>query len=291
MITAKGLSAGRHIFLETTYQVRFETLAYPLRAFPSSARFKRWYAYPPTSLVCLPPRSTSSSAYPGSESGHHFSHGTAKCPESLCPTSALPPLGRLCSASSEGITPPSSLLRTHAPNPLTLPSFGIASFEESSQVATSPCCQRVLPDVISASPSQDARAPTTTACRVLLPVTSPATSAFPKGEYRSASRKCPLKRLHSGTDFRGCSHFLTFRPLSLLATLVAPTSTVSCRADGNFYVRAEHASLPPHASDMLVVRIRQLTTRGLPPRQTRSLVGCSSPFSASIASSVFAMGA
>ena len=119
------------------------------------------------------------------------------------------------------------------------------------QVATSPCCQRVLPDVISASPSQDARAPTTTACRVLLPVTSPATSAFPKGEYRSASRKCPLKRLPSGTDFRGCSHFLTFRPLSLLATLVAPTSTVSCRADGDFYVRAEHASLPPHASDIL----------------------------------------
>ena len=207
------------------------------------------------------------------------------------PNFGVTSIGEACSASSKGITPPSLLLRTHAPNPLALPSFGIASFEESSQVATSPCCQRVLPDVISASPSQDAWAPTTTACRVLLPVTSPATSAFPKGEYRSASRKCPLKRLHSGTDFRGCSHFLTFRPLSLLATLVAPTSTVSCRADGDFYVRAEHASLPPHASDMLVVRIRQLTTRGLPPRQTRSLVGCSSPFSASIASSVFAMGA
>ena len=94
MITAKGLSAGRHIFLETTYQVRFETLAYPLRAFPSSARFKRWYAYAPASPVCPPPRSRSSSAYPGSESGYHFKPGTAKCPESLCPTSALPPLGR-----------------------------------------------------------------------------------------------------------------------------------------------------------------------------------------------------
>jgi len=28
MITAKGLSAGRHIFLETTYRVRFETSAF-----------------------------------------------------------------------------------------------------------------------------------------------------------------------------------------------------------------------------------------------------------------------
>jgi len=31
-----------------------------------------------------------------------------------------------------------------------------ASFEESWQVATSPCCQRALPDVISANPSSDA---------------------------------------------------------------------------------------------------------------------------------------
>ena len=56
----------------------------------------------------------------------------------------------------------------------------LASFEESSQVATSPCCQRDLPDVISASPSQDAWAPTTTVCRLHLPVASPAASAFPK---------------------------------------------------------------------------------------------------------------
>src|SRR5262245_10528806 len=39
---------------------------------------------------------------------------------------------------------------------------------------------RSFPDVISASPSQDAWAPTTTVCRLHLPVTSPATSAFPK---------------------------------------------------------------------------------------------------------------
>jgi hypothetical protein len=57
----------------------------------------------------------------------------------------------------EDVTPRSSLLRTHSPIP-----FGssclrlLASYKKSSQVATSPCCQRDLPDVISANPSSDA---------------------------------------------------------------------------------------------------------------------------------------
>ena len=60
------------------------------------------------------------------------------------------------------------------------PTSVFTSFEESLQVATSPCCHQDLPDVISASPSRDAWTPTTTACRLHLPVASPATSAFPK---------------------------------------------------------------------------------------------------------------
>ena len=48
------------------------------------------------------------------------------------PNFGVTSIGEACSASSKGITPPSLLLRTHAPNPLALPSFGIASFEESS---------------------------------------------------------------------------------------------------------------------------------------------------------------
>ena len=72
--------------------------------------------------------------------------------------------------------------------------------------------------------------------------------------HGSAYRMIPLKRLRSGGLFRGCSHSLMFKPLSLLATLVAPTITVSCVADSGFYVRALHASLPPHASNMLAVR-------------------------------------
>ncbi len=101
----------------------------------------------------------------------------------------------------------------------------------------------------------------------------PCNIGLPQKSYGSACRDIPLKRLRSGGDFRGCSHFFMFRPPDLLATLVAPTSAVSCGADGDFYVRARHALLPPHAPDMLAVRNRQLTARGLSPRQTRSLVG------------------
>src|ERR1700693_1247084 len=62
-----------------------------------------------------------------------------------------------CTASSEDITPRSSLLQTHASIPCGSPLLRLlASFVESSQVATSPCCYRDYPDVISANPSSDA---------------------------------------------------------------------------------------------------------------------------------------
>jgi hypothetical protein len=43
-----------------------------------------------------------------------------------------------------------------------------------------------------------------------------------------------------------------------------------------FYIRAEHASFPLHASDMLTTRSRQLVVWGLTPHEIHSLVGCSS---------------
>jgi hypothetical protein len=52
-----------------------------------------------------------------------------------------------CTASSEDITPRSSLLQTHSSIPCSSPLLRpLASFVESSQVATSPCCYRDSPD-------------------------------------------------------------------------------------------------------------------------------------------------
>jgi hypothetical protein len=51
---------------------------------------------------------------------------------------------------------------------------------ESLQVVTSPCCPRQLPDVISENLSLDAGSPTPAVHRVLSPVSSTVSSAFPK---------------------------------------------------------------------------------------------------------------
>lgn len=85
----------------------------------------------------------------------------------------------------------------------------------------------------------------------------------------------PGQPLQSRGSFRGCSHFIMFRPASLLATQVAPTPR-PFQASGShgFYFWAPHSSLPPRGPDMLAVRIEQLTAGGLAPPKIRSLVGC-----------------
>jgi hypothetical protein len=91
--------------------------------------------------------------------------------------------GDVSAISSEGVTPPSSLLRAHVPLPLgSLLLRHLASFEESSQVVRSPCCPRELPDVISENLSLDAGSPTPAVHRVLSPVSSTVSSAFPTGK-------------------------------------------------------------------------------------------------------------
>ena len=89
--------------------------------------------------------------------------------------------GDVSATSSEGVTPPSSLLRAHVPLPLSSPLLRhLASFEESWQVVHSPCCPRELPDVISENLSLDAGSRTPAVHRVLSPVSSTMSSAFPK---------------------------------------------------------------------------------------------------------------
>ena len=47
-----------------------------------------------------------------------------------------------------------------------------------------------------------------------------------------------------------------FRPPSLLVPQVVPTAANVPQGSRDFYIRAERASLPPHAPDMLAVRIQ-----------------------------------
>ena len=130
-----------------------------------------------------------------------------------------------------------------------------ASFEESLQVATSPCCGRDLPGVsLGILPGVPGPLPRQSR-GVHLPVSSSTSSVFPRTRSRSASRVSPSKRFPDGSLFRDCSHFVMFRPSGLLASPIVPTAAAyRRRAAEAFYVRAEHASLPPHASDMLTTR-------------------------------------
>lgn len=93
--------------------------------------------------------------------------------------------------SSRDITPTSSLLRAHAPNRRPPTAFGIASCGRSLQVAVSPCCAAVLPDVISADPSLRVWTSTPAALRVHVPVTSPETMAFPQWRQGRRNRNTP----------------------------------------------------------------------------------------------------
>ena len=94
-------------------------------------------------------------------------------------------------ASCGDITPRSSLLRAHVPIPCGSPLLRFfTSFEESLQVATSPCCHQDLLDVIlRVFPCLPGPLPRRSH-RVHAPVTSPMSSAFPLGGG-SASRFCP----------------------------------------------------------------------------------------------------
>ena len=130
-----------------------------------------------------------------------------------------------CTASSEDITPRSSLLRTHAPIPCGSPLLRfVASFEVSVQVASSPCCHRDFPDVISANLSSDAWSPTPTVAASAFACFFLGVIGLPKTLLRSASRWYPRTRFFPRASSRGCRHFFMFRPPSLLASQIAPTA-------------------------------------------------------------------
>src|SRR5262249_34333036 len=159
---------------------------------------------------------------------------------------------------SAGITPPSSLLRAHAPVLHPLRASVLPSATKSLQVAVSPCQEEDLPDVISAHPSLRAWTSTPAAPKVHMPVSSLRTSAFPPfGPGRRSTMS--VQRLQYGALFEAvvissCSGpQVCSPPRSLLPIRHTPYGS------RDFSIRASHGLLPPHAPDMLAVRIGQLT--------------------------------
>src|SRR5215475_5133910 len=158
------------------------------------------------------------------QAGRHTAEKGRQVPRAPLPNSGVTSVGETWSVSWEGVTPPSSLILAHVPLPLSsLFLRRLASFRESLQVVSSPCCPRQLPDVISESPSLDAGSRSPAVHRVLAPVPSTASSAFPQRRWGRLPALIPRTTSRRGL-FRGCRYFVMFRPPSLLTPQVVPTA-------------------------------------------------------------------
>ena len=106
--------------------------------------------------------------------------------------------------------------------------------------------------------------------RVHVPVNFPDVIGLPQEKIMGRLPASFHERDFSWRCFRGCRHSVMFRPPSLLAFQIAPTASAKPKGGQGFYVRAERASLPRHAPDMLAVRIQAIDgtrTRTLPDTQ------------------------
>lgn len=200
-------------------------------------------------------------------------------PGLLCPRGALSRGGTASRAAWEGITPPSSLLRAHAPdrNPPRASDSSLCAW--SLQVAVSPCWETALPDVISATLAQVPGPIPRRAPWLRLSVPSPGTPVSPHGKRVRRADLPPhgnfggepyieaaVIRLPSGSYTRSAPRLL--RPQRHLAP--------GRRA---FHTTQNPAGYPVRAVASLHVRHGQLTW--LDSHQLgRSLVGCSFPHTA-----------
>jgi hypothetical protein len=193
----------------------------------------------------------------------------AQCPAPHCidenrqvPRVPLPSVGIALAGGCklhpcEDVTPRSSLIRTHSPIPFASSCLRLlASYKKSSQVATSPCCQRDLPDVISANPSSDAWSLATAVPRSAFTCFFLRVIGLPHEVSGSASRNSPRIRLLTVAIFDAADIPLCSGLLSLLVPQVVPTAANVPQGSRDFYIRAERALLPLHAPDMLAVRIQ-----------------------------------
>src|SRR5438876_1675345 len=199
------------------------------------------------------------------QAGRHTAKEAAKCPEPLCPTSVLPPLGRCECHLLRGRYP--SVI---APTGSCATPVGLSPASAFSLVrrVLAGCTQsllppRELPDVISENLSLDAGSRTPAVHRVLSPVSSTMSSAFPK-ERMGRLPVCFVPRITTSrrSVFRGCRYSLMFRPPSLLSPQIVPTAAILLQGSRGFYVRAYRALLPPHAPDMITVRIQVIDGAG-----------------------------
>jgi len=147
-------------------------------------------------------------------------------PRAPLPTSGVTFCSVPSSSTSEGITPPSSLIWAHEPDQSPLPSFGLLASSRS------PC--RLLPAPAGRWPIPMLSPYSLYGCRDPYPAVSfQCTLPFLPGKLRShlicERFDTPNTRRNATSTtvtFRGCSHSFMFQLPYLLAPLIAPTAKV-----------------------------------------------------------------
>ena len=149
---------------------------------------------------------------------------TAKCPESLCPVSALPLLEDVSSIPARTLLPAHRSYGLIRQSHLPLLAFGSWPRTRSlRRLLPAPAATgifptlslRIFPRMLGPMPRRSHR--------VRLPVSSPMSSAFPnRGMGRLPA--LPANTIFPRSIFRRCRHFLMFRPPSLLISQIAPTA-------------------------------------------------------------------
>ena len=146
-------------------RVRFEVLAFSLLSLPHGHKVQALVRIRPVflSLLIASPLALAAVVCSVLSSRARACRRDRQAPRVPLPDVGVTSIRETCPVSSGDITPRSWLLRTHSPIPSSSPLLWfVASFEESLQIATSLCCSRDLPDVISAILSSDAWSSTPT---------------------------------------------------------------------------------------------------------------------------------
>jgi hypothetical protein len=184
--------------------------------------------------------------------------GTAKCPESLCLMGALPSSGRRVPPPPRTLLPVRRSYGLIRRSHLALLSFGFPPRSRSlCRLLPAPAATGTFPTLfLRIFPQMPEPVPRRYAECVCL-VLPQRSSAFPiirLGRLPASFREHDFPRI----GFRGCSYFVMFRPPSLLASQIVPTATSLLAGQPRLYIRAERASLPSHASDMLSARLQAI---------------------------------
>jgi len=176
------------------------------------------------SVCCIFRLPSSSFRFPGSVA---LAIGSMKAHygrESLCLDSTLPLSRNDWPSFYTHVTRCSLLLRTHAPNLLSLLTFTFQLCVFSlCRLLQAPADHRLFPALsLTIFPEMSDSVPR---CflRVHFLISTSKTSAFSRKE-RDRQTQNPVQQLQYGSVLRGCKYSLMFKPLHLLATLVARTT-------------------------------------------------------------------